>query len=87
MDLEAVEGATRSAVHRAGAALLAHFRSRNLFVGSGVIEAACRTVIAKCLKQSAMFWTVRGANAIIALRCTRLSREFEDYLASRSKAA
>jgi hypothetical protein len=63
------------------------FRSRNLFVGSGVIEAACRTVIAKRLKQSGMFWTVRGANAIIALRCTRLSRKFEDYWASRSKAA
>jgi hypothetical protein len=63
------------------------FRSRNLFVGSGVIEAACRTVIAKRLKQSGMFWTVRGANAIIALRCTRLSRRFENYWASRSKAA
>jgi len=63
------------------------FRSRNLFVGSGVIEAACRTVIAKRLKQSGMFWTVRGANAIIALRCTRLSRRFEDYWASQSKAA
>jgi hypothetical protein len=63
------------------------FRSRNFFVGSGVIEAACKTVIAKRLKQSGMFWTVRGANAIIALRCTRLSRRFEDYWASRSKAA
>jgi hypothetical protein len=63
------------------------FRSRNFFVGSGVIEAACKMVIAKRLKQSGMFWTVRGANAIIALRCTRLSRRFEDYWASRSKAA
>jgi hypothetical protein len=63
------------------------FRSRDLFVGSGVIEAACRTVIAKRLKQSGMFWTVRGANAIIALRRTRLSRRFEDYWASRAKAA
>jgi hypothetical protein len=63
------------------------FRSRNLFVGSGVIEAACRAGIAKRLKQSGMFWTVRGANAIIALRCTRLSRRFEDYWASRHKAA
>jgi hypothetical protein len=62
------------------------FRSRHLFVGSGVIEAPGRTVIAKRLKQSGMFWTVRGANAIIALRCTRLSRKFEDYWASRSKA-
>jgi len=34
-----------------------------------------------------MFWTVRGANAIIALRCHRLSRKFEDYWDSRSGAA
>ena len=63
------------------------FRKQNLFVGSGVIEAACRTVIAQRLKLSGMFWTVRGANAIIALRCCLLNREFEDYWASRSKAA
>lgn len=63
------------------------FRRQHLFVGSGVIEAGCKTVVAFRLKRSGMFWTVRGANAIIALRCTRLSREFEDYLASRSKAA
>ena len=63
------------------------FRSQKLFVGSGVIEAACRTVIGKRLKQSGMFWTVRGANAIIALRCCRLNREFEDYWASRARAA
>jgi hypothetical protein len=63
------------------------FRRDHLFVGSGVIEAACKTVIAKRLKQSGMFWTLRGANAIIALRCSRLSRRFEDYWASRSRAA
>ena len=63
------------------------FRRQNFFVGSGVIEAACRTVVAKRLKQSGMFWTVRGANAIIALRCCRLNSEFEDYWGSRAKAA
>ncbi len=63
------------------------FRRQKLFVGSGVIEAACRTVIAKRLKQSGMFWTVRGANAIIALRCCRLNRDFEDYWGSRARAA
>jgi len=26
-----------------------------------------------------MFWTVEGANRIIALRCCRLSGEFEDF--------
>jgi hypothetical protein len=63
------------------------FRRQKLFVGSGVIEAACRTVIAKRLKQSGMFWTVRGANAIIALRCCRLNRQFDDYWGSRPRAA
>lgn len=64
-----------------------HFRRQKLFIGSGVIEAACRTVVAKRLKQSGMFWTLRGANAIIALRCCRLNREFEDYWASRARTA
>jgi len=63
------------------------FRRQHLFIGSGVIEAACKTVIGSRLKQSGMFWTVRGANAIIALRCHRLSRKFEDYWDSRSRAA
>ena len=63
------------------------FRKQGLFIGSGVIEAGCRTVIGSRLKQSGMFWTVRGANAIIALRCNRLSGKFEDYWASRSEAA
>lgn len=63
------------------------FRKQGLFFGSGVIEAGCKTVIGSRLKQSGMFWTVRGANAIIALRCCRLSREFDDYWESRSRAA
>lgn len=63
------------------------FRRQKLFVGSGVIEAGCKIVIGSRLKQSGMFWTLRGANAIIALRCNRLSRKFEDYWTSRSMAA
>jgi hypothetical protein len=63
------------------------FRKQGLFYGSGVIEAGCKTVIGSRLKQSGMFWTVRGANAIIALRCNRLSGKFEDYWAARSAAA
>ena len=63
------------------------FRAQGLFVGSGVVEAGCKTVIGARLKRSGMFWTVHGANAIIALRCCRLSHKFEDYWANRSKAA
>jgi hypothetical protein len=62
------------------------FRSQHLFVGSGVIEAGCKTVIGSRLKQSGMFWTVRGANAIIALRCCHLNRQFEDYWEDRRAA-
>ena len=62
------------------------FRRQHLFVGSGVIEAGCKTVIGSRLKQSGMFWTVRGANAIIALRCAYLNGRFEDYWESRRVA-
>jgi hypothetical protein len=58
------------------------FRRQGLFVGSGVIEAGCKTIIGR-LKRSGMFWTVRGANAIIALRCCQLSGTFEDYWEAR----
>jgi hypothetical protein len=62
------------------------FRRQHLFIGSGVIEAGCRTVIGSRLKQSGMFWTVRGANAIIALRCCHLNGRFEDYWEGRRAA-
>ena len=63
-----------------------HFRKQHLFVGSGVIEAGCKTVIAQRLKLSGMFWTLRGANAILALRCTHLNGRFEDYWEARRAA-
>jgi hypothetical protein len=62
------------------------FRRLHLFVGSGVIEAGCKTVIASRLKQSGMFWTVRGANAILALRCCHLNGRLEDYWENRRAA-
>lgn len=55
-----------------------HFRGRGLFVGSGVVEAGCKTVIGHRLKQSGMRWTVGGANAVIALRCRLLGNRWED---------
>ncbi len=62
------------------------FRGQHLFVGSGVIEAGCKTVIASRLKTSGMFWTVRGANSILALRCCHLNGRFEDYWEVRRAA-
>ena len=50
------------------------FRSRGLFVGSGVVEAGCKTVIGQRLKLSGMHWTAAGADAITTLRCQQASR-------------
>jgi hypothetical protein len=55
----------------------ATFKAEGLFVGSGVIEAACKNVIGKRLKQSGMHRSLDGANAIIALRCALLSSRFD----------
>lgn len=60
------------------------FRKRGLFTGSGVVEAGCKTVMGRRLKQSGMRWTVRGANAIIALRCCQMSGLWEPYWETRS---
>jgi hypothetical protein len=60
------------------------FRAQHLFVGSGVIEAGCKTIIGARCKQSGMFWTVRGANAILSLRCYFNSRFEESWEARRA---
>ena len=59
------------------------FRDEGLFVGSGVVEAGCKSVIGQRLKRSGMEWSVSGANAIISLRCLLLSGRFEEYWESR----
>jgi len=56
-----------------------NFKERGLFVGSGVIEAGCKTIIGKRLKQSGMRWSHKGANAIIALRCSLYSEKFDEF--------
>ncbi|MFZ0044829.1 MAG: ISKra4 family transposase [Streptosporangiaceae bacterium] len=53
------------------------FRQCGLFVGSGVVESSCKTVVGQRLKQSGMHWTVAGADSIIALRCREASRTWE----------
>jgi hypothetical protein len=61
----------------------ASYRTQGLFVGSGVIEAACKSLIGQRLKQSGMKWSLRGANAIISLRCMMQSDRLEDYWVDR----
>ena len=60
------------------------FRAQGLCVSSGVLEGACRSVIAQRLKNGGMHWTVNGANAVIALRCAIRSNRFDDFWERRA---
>ena len=55
------------------------FRAKGYFIGSGVVEAGCKTIIGGRCKQSGMFWSVPGAENILALRCIHSSRRLDDF--------
>jgi hypothetical protein len=63
------------------------FHAQGLCTSTGVLEAGCKVAIGTRLKRSGMHWTVNGANAIIALRCSKLSGRFEDFWERRSSQA
>ena len=60
------------------------FRTMGLCVSSGVVEAGCKHTIGARLKRAGMHWSVAGANAIIALRCCKLSGRFESFWERRA---
>jgi len=45
------------------------YKKQGLFVGSGAIESANKTILQRRLKQSGMRWSVPGAQYILSLRC------------------
>jgi hypothetical protein len=55
------------------------FEAMGLCVGSGVVEAGCKTAIGVRMKRAGMRWTLVGANAIASLRCCRVSQRYEDF--------
>ncbi len=62
------------------------FHAQGLCTSSGVLEAGCKVAVGVRLKRSGMHWTLAGGNAIIALRCCRLSGRFEDFWEHRTGA-
>jgi len=64
----------------------AAFRAAGLCTSTGVVEAGCKTAIGTRCKRAGMHWTVAGADAIIALRCCKLSGRFEDFWERRAEA-
>ena len=52
------------------------FRQKGYFIGSGVVEAGCKTVVGRRLKQSGMFWSKDGGDDLLTLRCLMLGPSF-----------
>jgi len=63
------------------------FRAAGYFIGSGVVEAGCKTVIGGRCKQSGMFWSESGAENILALRCIHSSRRLDQFWKHRLNTA
>lgn len=64
------------------------YRNRHLPIGSGVTEAACKTVFTQRLKQSGMSWDVESGQRIVDLRVIQLSGVWgqvrRQYLSSKT---
>lgn len=63
------------------------FRANGYFIGSGVVEAGCKTIIGGRCKQSGMFWSESGAQNILALRCILGSRRLDEFWKHRLNLA
>jgi hypothetical protein len=58
-----------------------YYRSVGLPLGSGVTEAACKTVFTQRLKQSGMRWDRSGGQVVVTLRVVLLSGVWEEAVA------
>jgi hypothetical protein len=67
----------------------AAYRRRGLAIGSGITEAACKTVFTQRFKQSGMKWSLEGGQVIVDLRVIYLSglwsTVYEAYVATLSQ--
>jgi hypothetical protein len=61
------------------------FRAAGLCTSTGVVEAGCKVAIGTRCKRAGMHWTIAGADAIIALRCCKLSGRFENFWERRAQ--
>jgi hypothetical protein len=54
------------------------FRDLGMFIGSGVVEAGCKTLAGQRLKLSGMRWNIPGATGILTLRCHHASNRWDN---------
>lgn len=51
------------------------YRSRGMMIGSGPVEAGCKTVVCQRMKQAGMRWSGPGSDAMLAVRTAVLSQQ------------
>ena len=55
------------------------FRAKGMHIGSGIAEAACKTVVSTRAKKSGMRWTPDGLDAVLALRIAVLNQSYDSF--------
>jgi len=55
------------------------FRAKGYFIGSGVVEAACKTLVCQRFKCSGMHWSQSGLKHLLAIRTALLSNRYDDF--------
>lgn len=83
---EALEKALHYFVSNVARMQYGTFRTKGYFIGSGVVEAGCKTVIGARCKQSGMFWGKKGAENILAFRSIHASRRLNTFWKERLNA-
>lgn len=65
------------------------FRDKGYFIGSGVVEAACKTLVCQRFKCSGMHWSQIGLKHLLVIRTAILSNRHDEFWVWRrqSKAA
>ena len=80
-------GATRSVPHiemhyfitNAARMRYPAFRAQGMHIGSGIAEAACKTVVSTRAKRAGMRWTPDGLDAVLALRTAVLNETYDQF--------
>jgi hypothetical protein len=60
------------------------FRAKGMHVGSGIAEAACKTVVSTRAKRTGMRWTPEGLDAVLAVRTAVLNDTYDAFCEQHS---
>lgn len=56
-----------------------YFTEHGYFIGSGVVEAACKTIVTQRFKGAGMHWSEQGLSHILSIRTALLSNRYDEF--------